>query len=468
MGETRSFTNSHGNDNASATSEDSLKPSLRHHEQFNKTKVGSEALPADAFDPLMHKDIFVFWEQIEVYFQPINQGHLKEFSSIPINSGNGSLDRDIQLPFLEDIADSGSASAAGSATTRDRKREAKRESHPLHFHSSSHRIGSLPGGPNSSKVKQESVVNSYNSETHKANNDNSNNYQRGQDEQNNSNVYNTLQTADLETRASLNSFPYTQRLMSALLDVNPNGTSIPTLGHNRSSSSSRNGSGSALDAHLWIGVGNEEEVRKYQNAVETRVKNELSDRGWLDDDEAASDLLDAEIRKEQTKLRDLKSLNRLRQFAIHGKVDQELKLQAERRIAKRRNDQTERDYLEQMVNKMKKNKKSRAKFQRLLSKMFGHYKEKEKMTEKNKKLAAAAAASAAAAMDTDTVSVGGGGASSAVGGSSTGGIFTGGSGGEEKVRSGKKKKNKKGGSSSNNNDLPTKSTAKGLTRKSMM
>lgn len=393
MGESRSHV-----DNASASSEDSTTPPPRL--DASKLKSGPGALPADTFDPLRHIDVEPFWFQIDSHFHPINQEHLRNLRSLPVNQYNGLYDREIQLPLPSEMEIKNEG--------RDRKRDIKRESRR---EKNTDDGGKRPFDRISPvKARSENNIVSYRS---------SGSF--------NSEVPKSVSTDQDSAvmRASLNSFPYTQRLIAALLDENPNGTQPPSV---LTKSPTRR---AVLEDCLWMGAGTEPEFRAYQSVLEIRVKHELSEKGWLDENNEHS--LDSELRREQWKLRDLKTVNRIRKLTVYSKIiSTELKQQADRRAKKKQQDLVEIAYLERMVAKMKKNKKSRSKYQKLLSRKFGHYKDKDKLNEKAKKVVEPVVSGRVLAN------------------------------GEDKLRSsGKKKKKNK-----SNHDFHTKATAKGPTRKS--
>lgn len=385
-------------DNASPSSDGSIELSRRP--DFIKKKPGPSFLLADAFDPLKHNELLNFWHEVDYHFQPINQDHLSFLKSLSSNFHNGLYDRDLRLSLPSD-AD------IKTSDHRDRKRDGKREAKRERPGEDG---GKRPADRTVSvKVKGENTIAGLRS-TSSVNSE-------------------ILKSAYTEAdpplmRSSLNSFPYTQRLIAALLDENPNGVPMQVNSINRSSLG-------ASGDNFWMGAGSEAEVRAYQSALETRVKHELIEKGWIEENQ--DEPLDTELRKEQWKLRDLKTANGIRNAAIFSNVCvAEVKEQANRREQKRHDDKIEMSYLDRMIDKMKKNKKSRAKYQKLLSRMYGHYKEKEKTNEKTKKASESA---------TNSRGV---------------------SNGEEKIRtSGKKKKKNKG-----KHELPVKSAVKGPTRKS--
>lgn len=505
-------------DNASVTSEDSLKPLPNF--QDPSWKVGPGALPADVFDPLEHNEIENFWHQVDYHFHPINVDHLKYFSSIPINPHNGLNDFDLRAIHPIDMDTSLNNHHHGhgcSSRKRDSKRDSKREKMLLddnhHSSTGSKRPSSsvLSGGDqqlnsyvnhnsnhnnshnnsqnsyqnsnnqfhhrsgcSSTKFKQESSVIGLRSSSNSFNSDIHNNSSNNNNSNNQCSVC-TVTPIDVESpsiRASLNSFPYTQRLIAALIDENVNTTSPPTISHNRAH----------REDVFWPGPGTDQDLRTYQSVLETRIKHELVEKGWVPRDEdnnisekqkEQDELLETELRKEQWKLRDVKTMNTIRKRFLYSKIlSSEMTAQAERREKKRQDDQFERIYLERMISTMKKNKKSRIKFQKLLSRMFGHVKDKDKITDKssNKKSIAISASAVTNNNNSNIINNininnnnhnNNNTINSDVLSSTKGG------GGEEKIRSStKKKKSKKAGNSSNHHDFPTKSASKGVTRKS--
>lgn len=182
--------------------------------------------------------------------------------------------------------------------------------------------------------------------------------------------------------SSLNSFPFTHRLVAAMLDVSGvGGTSAPS---SLPPKMTRGGAG--MDPCFWMGVGGESEVRGFQVALEKRVKIELVEYGLME--EKDDDDLQMVMRQEQWKLRDTKHVTRMRKTALYTQIiGVELRAQAIRREVKKYQDQVEMAYLERMVRNMKRNKKSRSKYQKLLQRMFGHYKEKDKVADRMKKAA---------------------------------------------------------------------------------
>lgn len=165
--------------------------------------------------------------------------------------------------------------------------------------------------------------------------------------------------------AVMNSFPYTQRLVAAMLDVGggeQTNTAVKT----------------SKEGTFWGG-----EDKKVSGMIEGRVKRELEEWGLIEKEAEA----DGKVREVQWKLREVKTVNRMRKVALYTKViGEELRSQAIRREIKKWEDGVEICYIEKMIRDMKKNKKSRSKFQKMYQRMFGHYKEKERSEERGGKV----------------------------------------------------------------------------------
>lgn len=325
-------------DAASASSEDPLRVPERLDP--SRLKPGLGALPRDAFDPLKHEDWEQFWYAIDKFFQPIAQEDVRELRAVPVNAYSGVGDASLRTP-LEKFA----AGAKGDA-----KGAVKRENVPGKGVEEGKRDGNVKSERSLLSLKSTSTANSSTVDRH--------------------------MSMDVDSGAlfeSLNSFPMTHRLAAALLDKGgPRGTPLPSALPNK-----KNSSQSGMDISLYIGIGSEPDVRSYQKAFEERVKIELVDSGLLG--EKHVDEVQVTMRHEQWKLRDTKYIAKMRKTALYTLiVGSELSAQAVRREVKKHRDQVEMAYLERMVRNMKKNKKSRSKFQKLLQRMFGHYKDKDK------------------------------------------------------------------------------------------
>lgn len=335
MGEARPLA-----DAASVSSEDRL----RVPERLDPTRIkpGPGALPKDAFDPLKHEDWEQFWYAIDKFFQPVAQEDVLELRSVPVNPYGGVRDVALRIP-LEKFA--GAKGEGKGGVKRENVgvtgvEEGKRS------------LGNVKSDKSRVSLKSTSTANSSTVDRH--------------------------MSMDVDSGAlfeSLNSFPMTHRLAAALLDEGgPRGTPLPSALPNK-----KNTSQSGLDMSLYIGIGSEPDVRSYQKAFEERVKIELVESGLLG--EKHVDEVQVTMRHEQWKLRDTKFLAKVRKSALYTLIiGSELSAQAVRREVKKHRDQVEMAYLERMVRNMKKNKKSRAKFQKLLQRMFGHYKDKDKST----------------------------------------------------------------------------------------
>uniref|UniRef100_A0A7S2ZA32 Uncharacterized protein n=1 Tax=Rhodosorus marinus TaxID=101924 RepID=A0A7S2ZA32_9RHOD len=112
---------------------------------------------------------------------------------------------------------------------------------------------------------------------------------------------------DLQQR--LNAYPYTHRLMAALVDEGGGkAMSIPNLKSKIT----------AVEDSVWLGLGEERNRKGFQRSLETRVSNELKSLGLLDADE--EDSLQSELRMLQWALRDTKMMNKARRDALIVKV----------------------------------------------------------------------------------------------------------------------------------------------------
>lgn len=241
--------------------------------------------------------------------------------------------------------------------------------------------------------------------------------------------------------AVLNSYPLTQRLVAALIDEGGGGTP--------SSAIQRPARGSAPDIdHFWPGIGPEPELRTYQKALDGRVGIELREVGLLTKAEVG-DELQASMRLDQWKLRDMKTSNRARKSSLYTHiVGSEFRRQAFSREYKKYMDATEIAYLERMIKKLKKNKKARNKYPKLLAKMFKNYKPRSQQQAIGGTVALGGAGTCSGGGG--VLSSAGGGSNCAQGGrSSVGGNCNSGAGEDRaapKSKSAKKKKRKSDGS----------------------
>lgn len=385
-------------DNASISSEDSIKPPPPLDK--SRIKTGPGALPTNAFDPLKHEEWEIFWQTIEHHFQPINQDHIRHLRAISINPYSGFKDRALRLGLhpKDDIPDAKSSMAIRAAEEerekrrerelaiererekerekekdkQNRKREGKKEAKREKLVSVSTKAEDSKMTSDREKLKTPTKIKT---EQH---------LMKPKPISTTTNIINgsspNHEVSESTQIATLNSFPYTQRLFAAFLDTNGvGGTPAPNSGQSRNNRTSH-----FLDDGLWLGVGASTDRREYQYVFEDRVQTELSDLGLIDRNEKEE--LQFQIRHEQWKLREVKIVNRIRKASLYTLVvGTKLRPQALKREVKRHNDQVEMAYLERMVRNMKKNKKSRSKYQKMLQRMFGQYKEKEKHAERMRK-----------------------------------------------------------------------------------
>lgn len=157
-------------------------------------------------------------------------------------------------------------------------------------------------------------------------------------------------------------FSLSQRLVSALLDVEtptPKPLTIPAVGV----------PASAVGA---VTVGTSRDRQRQQDAIETRLRHELASVGLLDSPTEPN--LARANRAAQSRLREVQASNAARQRSLARTVTvTELREQALKREERRRSDNLQIAYLNRLLVRLKKNKKSRGKYQRLLTRNFGRY-----------------------------------------------------------------------------------------------
>lgn len=162
--------------------------------------------------------------------------------------------------------------------------------------------------------------------------------------------------------ASNTYFPLSQRLAAALLDVDtptPKPLTTPPVGV----------PASAVGA---VTVGTVRDRQRQQDALETRLRHELVSVGLLDSPTEHN--LDRATRNAQWRLRELKASNSARQRALARVATvSELRDQSFKREERRHEDSIQIVYLNRLLGRLKKNKKSRGKLQKLLTRNFGHY-----------------------------------------------------------------------------------------------
>lgn len=315
-------------DAKSDSSLESIKP-------FNRAEVkpGPGALPPSSYDPLRHEDSEMFWNEIDKYFFPVNTQDITNLRSLPVNPFGAIFDTALRVPVPPDDPSPALPSAFLA-----------------------HKQGSSTVTSNSSLGKQPSVGQAVAAASSSSS---SSALQGG-----------ASGAIDLQSlpcdHGALNSFPLTQRLVAAFIDEGGGG--MPSSAPQRP-----NRATSADIEQFWPGVGSEQEVRRFQKAMEQRVAIELRDLNLLSD---PGDELQMFLRLEQWKLRDLKTSNRSRKLSLFTHVyGSELRKQALNREVKAHQIQTEIFFIERMIKKLKKNKKARNKYPKLLSKMFNSYKQ---------------------------------------------------------------------------------------------
>lgn len=337
MGETSvSGANAPDADAKSDSSLESLKP-------FNRAEVkpGPGALPPSTFDPLRHEDYEIFWNDIDKYFYPITTQDLSGIRNLPVNPFGAIFDAALRLPVPPDdpapapppsLSVNRHTSTAltnripASATSSGGATATSATGMGTGMGTGTHSFSSAPGVPSSS-----------------------------------------IDLLALPSdHGALNSFPLTQRLIAAFIDEGGGG--MP------SSAPQRPARGPAAETEqFWAGVGTEHDLRKYQRVMEERVTMELRELNLVPD---PGDELQSLMRHEQWRLRDLKTSNRARKLSLYTHVvGTELRRQALNREVKRHENQTEIFFIERMIKKLKKNKKARNKYPKLLSKMFKDYKQ---------------------------------------------------------------------------------------------
>lgn len=309
--------------------------SLESVKVFDRTKVkpGVGALHQNSFDPLRHEDCECFWSEIDKYFYPITMQDMSFLRTMPINVYGAAGDDALLLPpSLDDKKSSGKGE---SAAARERASSSAKD---------------RPSGKEGASPKDAAALAASGKP---------------------SAVRGTSPSADLNSLpnepAVLNSYPLSQRLVAALIDEGNGG--MP------SSAPQRPARGAALAdiESFWPGIGGETELRAYQKALDLRVAHELKEAGILTDADLGDDL-QAELRHEQWKLRDVKTGNKARKNSVYLMVvGTELRRQAFKREEKKFSDELEIAYLNRMIKKLKKNKKARNKYPKLLQKMFKNH-----------------------------------------------------------------------------------------------
>jgi hypothetical protein len=161
-------------------------------------------------------------------------------------------------------------------------------------------------------------------------------------------------------QANLNSFPFTQRVIAALVDTG-DGDSMASL--------TTKIKGSSQEEPLWKGFSDRDTQRYYQEVFEERIKEQLKKLGLLQPED--DDYVQSRIRDLQWRLRTAKHDARIRRTNLLTRVTTtESKRQATAREIKAHNDDLEILYLSHMFRKHRKNKKYKTRIQKLLNSMF--------------------------------------------------------------------------------------------------
>eukprot|EP00188_Purpureofilum_apyrenoidigerum_P002036 Plantae.Rhodophyta-Purpureofilum_apyrenoidigerum.ctg22088.p2 GENE.Plantae.Rhodophyta-Purpureofilum_apyrenoidigerum.ctg22088~~Plantae.Rhodophyta-Purpureofilum_apyrenoidigerum.ctg22088.p2 ORF type:complete len:338 (-),score=89.05 Plantae.Rhodophyta-Purpureofilum_apyrenoidigerum.ctg22088:1224-2237(-) len=185
----------------------------------------------------------------------------------------------------------------------------------------------------------------------------------------------TLKDEKEDLQQRLNAFPYTHRLVAALIDER-DPKSINSLGSTKAKSAQ-------LEEIPWLGPGDQDSLRTYQRALEERVTTELKSLGLID--EEGEDELQTDIRQAQWVLRDLKLVNRARRKTLITKSRKYLsKEQSMKRQMKKEYDDAEIRYLVHMIRKCKKNKRLKSRYQKTLNTLFPNYREQKRDIEDGK------------------------------------------------------------------------------------
>lgn len=162
---------------------------------------------------------------------------------------------------------------------------------------------------------------------------------------------------------STTTFSITQRLIASLLDdgsATPPNSNIPPV------------TAITAAASAAVTVGSMKERLKQQNAMETRVRQELANVGLLDNSTETE--IERATRTSVWRYREVKAGNSARQRSLARLVTvNELRDQSARRERKRANDNSEIAYLKLRLGLLKKSRKNRANVLEILSHKFGRY-----------------------------------------------------------------------------------------------
>lgn len=329
---------------------------------------GPALLPGDIFDPLKPAaEPDVFWNYTDQMFQPLNSEHavlLRGITDVPLG---GFADADLQIPALgervakdahprtEVVRKAGVGSKSLASKSVASKSVASKSLASKTVPSKSRKDGGVGAVPAPNPIAGNVATNAADPSATQI-------------------VPASFEQLEEDSlQACLNAFPITQRLVAAFLDEG-GGSSATPAPPPLTGRAARSGA----EDTMGPGSGTPAQRRKQQEILELRVKQELRDVG-LFSDPSADDELQTRMRQDQWRLRDVRATNRNRHKAlIKGAILPELKQQPLRREGKRHNDMVEMAYLERMISRLKKNKKSRSKFQKLLTRSRAHYKEADR------------------------------------------------------------------------------------------
>mmetsp|Transcript_19356 Transcript_19356/g.33348 ORF Transcript_19356/g.33348 Transcript_19356/m.33348 type:complete len:344 (+) Transcript_19356:115-1146(+) len=304
-------------------------------------------------DPLAHEEWDPFWKFVDFYFAPVKIQDLELLGNLDLRPISSSQYRDTSLlvpplaqviPVIENP--SGLAAAGGGGTGLSLKPSIGSEIDGLDSDDSDG--GTNAGSTAKKKLARKSVASkSSGSITREALDDS------------------TILRKDDPYR--LPGYSYTQRLVAAMVDEG-GGASVPLPGPKSKST--------MHEDMPWFGPADDSTIQSYQRAMEERVVCELKDLGLVDEED--DDEVQAELRNQQSRLRDVTLKNRVLRNEVFNKVImQGLKVQAREREIKRTNDDLDINYLERMIRKNRKNKRLKTKYQRILSALYPNYKPKK-------------------------------------------------------------------------------------------
>mmetsp|Transcript_12189 Transcript_12189/g.22042 ORF Transcript_12189/g.22042 Transcript_12189/m.22042 type:complete len:320 (-) Transcript_12189:50-1009(-) len=276
-------------------------------------------------DPLKHEEWDPFWKYVEDHFAPVQVPDLELLSNLDLRPNGSSPYRDPALLFV-DSSKKPYESASARSDSEDSEETLginRRKARPA-----------LPSkSPSLSDKSSPAIENEF------------------------------AQDKNLRLEA----YPYYQRLVAALVDEGQGYGSILPIAKQKP----------ALREEIpWTGSVDDAAMANYHRGLEERVMLELTELGLLEDPK--NDEVSVELRMQQAKLRDISLKTRVFRNDLFQKVvSHGLKLQSKTRELKRGNDEMDILYLERMIRKSKKNKRVKTKYQRMLSLLYPHYKQKK-------------------------------------------------------------------------------------------